>query len=616
MPAWDQAPIVEAKQPAWASAPLVDDPEAAQSPVEQPQQSIDTRRGRRPLPHAFSLQDGAADNTEPRQRGDAGRSVADPSAESVGKDALDLISELAAANNRGWTELIDFFGPDNVNAILNLSGSEKRVPTLTGALKDTGIQGGFMDDTAVRDVVQGVGTLIPAAMGTKGVSGRDLTKAKGAAAEFLGLGTATTPTSIAAQDLVKQGRDAGIPVLTTDAIPPKTFPGKAAQQTAEKIPLVGTAPLRQGQQVMRQDAVDKVTSKYGEFSYDAIVTSLKAQKDKVKSAAGSVLEKSGARLDGIGEVNIGRTKAAITKASSELSKPNVIKSSSADEDLKTLLDALQQPQSFTSLKENRTAFREIVNSIDPSKKSQLTSRAKSLLTSVERAMSDDMDSFAKQNLDGLEYRQWKKANSVYAEQARNLTKSRLKNVLDSGDIKPESVKTMLFSQNTSEQQLLYKSLTQDGRKNARAAIISKVVEDAGKTAGGLTPNSFVSRLNKYNSQINVFFKGKEKSELKGLMRVLDATRRAQDAAVTTPTGQQLIGGLSVTGLYLDPAATIAAAGTVGGLARLYESAPVRNALLRLGSIPKSSKNYTDAVLAAQYAIYAAANSDSEQAADK
>jgi hypothetical protein len=187
--------------------------------------------------------------------------------------------------------------------------------------------------------------------------------------------------------------------------------------------------------------------------------------------------------------------------------------------------------------------------------------------------------------------------------------------LDKGDVTPESVKQMLFSQNPSEQKLLYQSLTSEGRQNARAAIVSKVVDNVSKRQAGLTPNSFSTELKKFGPQIDTFFKGKEKTQLEGLGRVLEATRRAQDASITTPTGQSLIGGLSATGLILDPVATLGTAGTIGGLSRIYESAPVRNALLKLGSTPKSSPQYSEAMLSAFLAVQIATAEDKAEAAE-
>ena len=58
-------------------------------------------------------------------------------------------------------------------------------------------------------------------------------------------------------------------------------------------------------------------------------------------------------------------------------------------------------------------------------------------------MSKDMDEFAKSNLTPKEYSSWKRANSVYAEEATKLRKSKIKNILDKGDITPENVKALV-----------------------------------------------------------------------------------------------------------------------------------------------------------------------------
>lgn len=399
-----------------------------------------------------------------------------------------------------------------------------------------------------------------------------------------------------ASSLIKAGEEAGIPVTTSDVLQPETFIGKTAQQTAEKIPFAGTGAMREGQQHLREDAVQGLAEKYGQFSYSSIIDSLKSHKNKVKSAAGNVLERTGNKLDGFGDVPLKNTKKAIAKAKEELSKKGVIQSSGASDDLSKLIDAMESaPQTFTSLKENRTAFREIVAGADKAERSQLTSRSKALLTEVEHAMTRDMNSIARDQLTPSEFAKWKKANAVYADEAKKLTKTRLKNVLDKGDVTPESVENLLFSQKQSELNLLYSSLGSEGRENARSAIISKMITKTAKRVGGTTPNSFALEMKKNKNQIDTFFKGEEKRQLLGLQKALESTRRAQDAAVSTPTGQQLIGAATLASAATDLGATILIGGTVGGIARLYESAPVRNALLRLASSPKGSTQFEKAL---------------------
>jgi len=420
-----------------------------------------------------------------------------------------------------------------------------------------------------------------------------------------------------AASLLKSGDSAGIPLTTSDVLPPKTFVGKTAQQTGEKIPFAGTGAMREGQQEMRQQAVQDVAEKYGQFSYSSIIKSLKAKKDRVKSAAGSVLESTGSKLDGIGEIPLVSTKSAILDAQNELSKQGVIKSSGAIDDLNVLIEAIDSaPQTFTTLKENRTAFREIVNGADKAERSQLTSRAKGLLKKVESSMTKDMNQVAKDNLTNQELLKWQKANSVYADEAKKLTKTRLKNVLDKGDTTPEAVSTLLFSQKPSELKLLYNSLGQEGRENSRAAIVSKVVESVSKRVGGITPNSFATELKKYQPQINAFFKGEERKQLNGLQKALESTRRAQDASITTPTGQQLIGAGTLAAAATDLGLTTLIGGTTGGIARLYESAPVRNALLRLSAAPKGSTQFEKALLEFQTILNSSAQALKNEGLDK
>lgn len=78
------------------------------------------------------------------------------------------VSEGAAAMNRPVLEFLDFLGPDTANAILSLSGSETRVPTLMDNVQ--GAQGNFMEDGLAKDIVRGAGeTATIAATGGAGI---------------------------------------------------------------------------------------------------------------------------------------------------------------------------------------------------------------------------------------------------------------------------------------------------------------------------------------------------------------------------------------------------------------------------------------------------------------
>lgn len=97
------------------------------------------------------------------------------------------VAEMAAAANKSIFQFLDFIGPDNVNAVLELAGSDSRVPTFTGSLAS---DGGYMEEGVARDMVQAGGALLPVAAGLAPVQGRNLATAKGITEEALGLGSA------------------------------------------------------------------------------------------------------------------------------------------------------------------------------------------------------------------------------------------------------------------------------------------------------------------------------------------------------------------------------------------------------------------------------------------
>lgn len=537
----------------------------------------------------------------------AGSAIADAGKRviGVGEGALSLGTSALGNVAAGLTGLGDLaLGVDPHQAAENIKQNQQALTYEPGLTE--GQQVLEAASTLIEPVAAGV-NLAGQAFGdaVKDVTGSNALAAIGSAApaaalEAVGLKGLRKPVvekSIPQEtlDTINAAKTEGIPVLTTDLSPPKTFTGKALEQTAEKIPFVGTGSVRQVQQQARTEAVQKVIDKYGEFSYSNIVDSLKSKTNKSKRAAGEVLQATGDTLDGIGEIPLKSTRASIERAQKELGKKGVIQSSKAIDDLKTLIEALESPQTFTTLKENRTAFREIVDSVDPASRSPLMSRPKTMLRLVEKAMSKDMEVFAKANLADADFTKWKSANNAWREEATKLTSQKIKAILDKGDVTPEIVENMLFSRRPSEVKQLYSNLTKEGRINGRSAIISKVVDNLSKRQSGVTPNSFSTEMRKFAPHISTFFKGEDLRQLKGLQKVLESTRRAQDASVSTPTGQQLIPLVTGAGLATQTGATVLAGGSLAYLARIYNSPAVRSALLEVDSSPLGSSRQKQAI---------------------
>lgn len=394
----------------------------------------------------------------------------------------------------------------------------------------------------------------------------------------------------AESELLKAAKSANIPLMTSDVAQPQTFIGKSGQAIGERIPLAGTGGLRATQQEARKAAIQELGDKYPVPNPSQIIESLKAQKSRVKQAAGQRYNELLPQIDALGPAPIIKTTQAIDDAISELSKPGVVTSKEALQELQQFKETLAAaPQTYSTLKENRGALREVVNSYDNQGRSQLPSRAKALMNRVYSAIGNDMDEAATAALNPRDRARLKAADSIYRSEAEKLTKSRLKNVLDKGDVTPEVAENLLFSTKRSEVKSLYQSLDSSGREAARATVIQRALAKA----GGLdnpSPEKFISELRRMEAQTGILFKGEERKQLEGLKQVLAATKRAGEAGVQTATGQQLyapLGAAAAGSLIGDFGATLAAGASVGALARAYESPVVRNAMIRIGSAPKS-----------------------------
>ena len=108
------------------------------------------------------------------------------------------------------------------------------------------------------------------------------------------------------------------------------------------------------------------------------------------------------------------------------------------------------------------------------------------------------------------------------------------------------------------------------------------------------PDQFLRQVDLMSNQTGIAFKGRDAAYLKGLKNYPEATKRAGQAGVTTPTGQQAIPFIMGIGSVVNPKVA-AIGGGYGLLARLYESEPARNAMLRLANTPRSSTAFEKAL---------------------
>ena len=403
-----------------------------------------------------------------------------------------------------------------------------------------------------------------------------------AGAAYRGVKGAISPE---AQQAIRFANSADVPLHTTDVLQPNSRVGRMAQTTAENIPFAGTSTMRAGQQEARSQLVNEYASRFGEYDPSIVIGSLKSKTAGIKQAAGNRLEQVQNAMTGV-TIQPTRALQQIDDEIASLQKLGKVADTDTISKLQAYRDELAGGNvDLQQLSNLRSQFRQDVKG----ERVIMPNRSDAAIQRVYRAMTGDIDSSIGQNLGNDTLRRYKQANAVYADEASKLQNTRLKNVLMKGDLTPEVVNNMLFSKNKSEVQNLYNSVGQIGRAQMRNGIIGKAMEKSGGS-----PDQFLRQVNLMSNQTGIAFKGRDAAYLKGLKNYLESTKRAGQAGVTTPTGQQTIPFIMGIGTVTNPA-LIGVGGGYGLLARMYESEPARNAMLRLANTPRGSTAFEKAL---------------------
>lgn len=396
-----------------------------------------------------------------------------------------------------------------------------------------------------------------------------------------------------APTIVEDGKRAGVSVLTSDVKPPRTFLGKSAQAIGERIPITGTGPVRAAQQTERINAVKSLAQEFGAATGDELAS------PAIDSVAKDLAAKRGAELtrltnqknaviEGIqGAVQAPNAIQAIDKQIAKLNGINNEAYGPVIAKLQSFREQLASGKTLSQIEGNRKLLGDMF--ADPSL-AAIKGDGQKALNAIYGPLREDMGAFIKANGNPADFSRWQSANDALSGMVGDLKNSGLKKALTTADSTPENVASLLFSQKPSDMRMLYAGLSPVGRSKAQAAIIQRAVEMSGGMEN-LSADRFATKISSLGKSVGVFFQGDDLAKVEGLARVLKATQRASQAAVAPPTGVQAVPyamGVGFTELF-GLGGGIAAAGGTGLLARAYESAPVRNLLLKLGKSKAGSR---------------------------
>ncbi len=423
-----------------------------------------------------------------------------------------------------------------------------------------------------------------------------------AAAKGIGRGITAVRGEIspADQQLLKRAAAADVPVMTSDVVPPKTKLGNQLQGYSEGV-IAGTGPMRAAQQDARTKLVNRFTEKYGDYDPSVVVDSLKSGVAREKSLAKSKLNSLSGRMVGK-PVDTSGAIRAIDGAVNELGKLKGVSDTQTISALNDYKNAIQEitngDDAFELLDKLRTQFRIDVKG----DRTVLPSMSQTMVDRVYNSLTNSLSKSIAKGLSPKDASAWRAGKADYAKMATHATQTRLKNVLNKGDLTPEVVNTIVYGQYGSDIARLYGKLDQKGKDMLRAAYISKIADKVGDS-----PQKMMTELGKLQKQANgqVFktvFGGKNGKEIEGMLSILDATKRASEANVVTKTGMTLAPLVRVIGNLKTGGALLAGETGIGLMSRVYESPMARNALLRLANTKAGTPAYERALSNAANAI--------------
>lgn len=419
-------------------------------------------------------------------------------------------------------------------------------------------------------------------------------------------------------ELAQMVKESPVPMMTSDVFPPK---GKAAttfQDLGEQNPLSGSAKARATQQDSRVKAVQDLFDRYNVDT--AITVTDDVMADLLKTRGAEVKKwtdlKAGVveRADATGQmVPVDNTIATIDAEIARLKGINNRQLDPAIAELEGWKSSIKG-QNLHNIEENRKIIGKVFKSPDLA---SVRDQGDKAVSSIYAALDKDIKAHVKAVSGDADVARLVDANKNLSTNMKDLEVSAFKSMIKRGKVEPQAIKTFLFSTEPNRVKMVYNDLSEEGKNLAKTAILSEVADRMQKS-GNVSPDAFLSTTKKMAGPMGIFFTGDEGKAINGLIKALNATRRAQASVNNVATGNRLGGslaGLGSIGLGAGAGALGGPGALAGGAAGLagvavhgiatkaYESKPVRDLLIRMSEVkPGSLEEEALAFKIAQYGM--------------
>ena len=353
----------------------------------------------------------------------------------------------------------------------------------------------------------------------------------------------------------------------------------------ESAPIIGMGRFRAVQQqkagkaaeVFAKDFSDRINGSWEGVAKD----SLNSRLDALKTVSNALYTKLAKKADPVGAVQMPKTMQTIQDAIAK-EKTALQPDTALIADLEEKFAGLSTKSgNFSQVRDFRSAISDQISDFYGGKNALVGKRGVGKLQEIRDSINEDMESFAKQQ-GGDIYRDWKAADTFYKQKVIPYREQAFIRRLAKED-DPTASYNLFLSAAKQKPDMLYNAIGMKGQAAIKSGILSDALEISMKEKTGFSPARFAQSLEKRQNEIGIFFKGKDKAEIEGLMRVMRHAERAGQYAENPPTGNRLLpwllGGAMGIGAVTTPTAVAVAGSGMYGLSKLLTSKSGRNFLL-------------------------------------
>lgn len=380
-----------------------------------------------------------------------------------------------------------------------------------------------------------------------------------------------------AQALVEAGKKHETPVFLTDIVNSPLL--KKLDVQAENVPIVGTSGGRLKQAEAAKQAAKKILADMGDDGdfYQGIQKGMQEKLTKLRSVSKQMYERVGNELKDAGDVPTPKMDSIVDDLIAKESKFGSVSNNEAIQVLKSFKDAPKGD--FEFMRALRSKLSDEIADFYKGDSKAIGQKGVNSLQALKKALDDDLADFATSKSDKAGML-WRQADKFYRERiAEPFKKSQLKNLVNTEE--PEKAWRFLVASTgiKSRQDLLYKSLDDAGRQNVKLGLVKTAYDKALNENRVFSPAKFAKYLEDHSEVVDRFFRGKEKKEIQGFVKLMRHVERAGQVAENPPNGSRLLLPVLVGAASVEPAVAGGMIGSAGFLRVLTHNETVRNLLL-------------------------------------